>query len=206
MFKKTFFLIALFSMLTGCYQSTASLIGPTVTLGTSGNLAQSALSYSVNESVKKATGKYPAAHIKESFKIYQDRIKRNNNILLMRIIYYLSPLSFFRPVYIFLKDYGKTFEIDYVQNRFRFSTKEPMLSMQSESLMFIFKNQFGFDTLNVNSRFEEVNKLGWSTASRTLTIETLNNLGFKVNFGLFFNRKIIFLFFRTFFKVIKNLK
>ena len=81
-----------------------------------------------------------------------------------------------------------------------------MLSMQSESLMFIFKNQFGFDTLNVNSRFEEVNKLGWSTASRTLTIETLNNLGFKVNFGLFFNRKIIFLFFRNFFKVIKNLK
>ena len=55
-------------MLTGCYQSTASLIGPTVTLGTSGNLAQSALSYSVNESVKKATGKYPAEHIKKSFK------------------------------------------------------------------------------------------------------------------------------------------
>ena len=54
--------------------------------------------------------------LKESFKTYQDRIKRNNNILLMRIIYYLSPLSFFRPVYIFLKDYGKTFEIDYVQN------------------------------------------------------------------------------------------
>ena len=55
-------------MPTGCYQSTASLIGPTVTLGTSGNLAQSALSYSVNESVKKATGEYPAVHIKKRFK------------------------------------------------------------------------------------------------------------------------------------------
>ena len=68
MLKKTLFLIALFLMLTGCYQSTASLIGPTVTLGTSGNLAQSVLSYSVNESVKKATGKYPAEYIDESFK------------------------------------------------------------------------------------------------------------------------------------------
>ena len=67
MLKKTFFLTTLFLMLTGCYQSTASLIGPTVTLGTSGNLAQSALSYSVNESVKKATGKYPAEHIKTRF-------------------------------------------------------------------------------------------------------------------------------------------
>ena len=55
-------------MSAGCYQSTASLIGPTVTLGTSGNIAQSALSYSVNESVKKATGKYPAEHIKKKLK------------------------------------------------------------------------------------------------------------------------------------------
>ena len=68
MFKKTFFLIALSLILTGCYQSTASLIGPTVTLGTSGNIVQSALSYSVNESVKKATGEYPADHIKKRFR------------------------------------------------------------------------------------------------------------------------------------------
>ena len=55
-------------MLTSCYQSTASLIGPTITLGTSGNLAQSALSYSANESVKKITGDYPAEHIKKKIK------------------------------------------------------------------------------------------------------------------------------------------
>ena len=68
MFHKTFFLITVFVMLTSCYQSTASLIGPTITLGTSGNLAQSAISYSVNESVKKITGDYPAEHIKKRFK------------------------------------------------------------------------------------------------------------------------------------------
>ena len=68
MFKRTLTLIVSFLVLTGCYQSTASLIGPTITLGTSGNIAQSALSYSVNESVKKATGEYPADHIKKRFK------------------------------------------------------------------------------------------------------------------------------------------
>ena len=68
MFKKTFFLLVLFLMSASCYQSTASLIGPTVTLGTSGNIAQSALSYSVNESVKKATGIYPVEHFKKRFK------------------------------------------------------------------------------------------------------------------------------------------
>ena len=68
MFKKTFFLIALFLTFAGCYQSTASLIGPTFTLGTSGNIVQSTLSYSINESVKKATGNYPVEHFKKRFK------------------------------------------------------------------------------------------------------------------------------------------
>ena len=68
MFKKTLFLIALFLVFTGCYQSTASLIGPTVTFGTSGNIVQSAISYSFNESVKKTTGEYPVDHIKKRFK------------------------------------------------------------------------------------------------------------------------------------------
>ena len=68
MFYKKFFFIIAFLILTSCYQSTASLIGPTITLGTSGNLAQSALSYSVNESIKKITGDYPAEHIKRRFK------------------------------------------------------------------------------------------------------------------------------------------
>ena len=68
MIKKKLILIVSFLLITGCYQSTASLIGPTVTLGTSGNIVQSALSYSVNESVKKATGEYPADHIKRRFK------------------------------------------------------------------------------------------------------------------------------------------
>ena len=68
MFRKILLLTSSFLVLTGCYQSTASLIGPTVTLGTSGNIAQSVISYSVNESVKKATGDYPFEHIKKRFK------------------------------------------------------------------------------------------------------------------------------------------
>ena len=68
MFKKTLFLISLFLVFTGCYQSTASLIGQTVTLGTSGNIVQSGISYTVTEAVKKATGEYPAEHIKKRFK------------------------------------------------------------------------------------------------------------------------------------------
>ena len=46
-----------------------------------------------------------------------------------------------------------------------------MLSMKSESLNFIFKNSFGFDTLTVNGCFEEVQKGGFVKATKTLAIE-----------------------------------
>ena len=142
----------------------------------------------------------------ENFQRYRARIITNNNLLLLKFIYYFLPLSFFRPVYIFLEDLKETFEIDYVKNIFKKTSKKPMLIMKSESLLFIFQNKFGFDTINVNSRFEEANKYGWSKASKSLAIETLNNMGYKVNINLFFNRNIILLFFKVIFKVNKNLK
>ena len=144
--------------------------------------------------------------LEKSFKIYRKRILSNNNMFLIKIIYYFSPIKFFRPVNILLTDLGETVEIDYVKNKFSSTTKSAMLKMNSQSLDFIFKNQFGFDTLNVNARFEEGIKYGWSKAVKTLSIETLNNMGFKVNFSLIFNTAIINTFIRTILKVLKNIK
>ena len=55
-----------------------------------------------------------------------------------------------------------------------------LLCMHSESLNFMFKNSFGFDTLTVNGSFEEVTKNGFVRATKTLAIENLNNLGIKI--------------------------
>ena len=164
-----------------------------------------------DEQIRKKTivkerniNKFTLHDLKRSFQLYRKRIVSNNNMFLVKLIYNLSPFKFFKPVYIFLIDLGETVEIDYVRNKFLPTTKPPMLKMQAQSLDFIFKNQFGFDTLNVNARFEEESTSGWSKAARTLTIETLNNMGFKVNFAILFNAQIIKLFIKTMFKVIKN--
>ena len=77
--------------------------------------------------------------------------------------------------------------------------------MRSDSLLFIFKNQFGWDTINVNARFEELKKNGWSISTRTCAIETLNNMGYQFNLKMLFNKEIIKLFIKTMFKVMKNL-
>ena len=50
-----------FTLMTGCAESLA-LLGPTSTVATGGNIAQSTFSSAVNYGVKKKTGKSPMEH------------------------------------------------------------------------------------------------------------------------------------------------
>ena len=77
--------------------------------------------------------------------------------------------------------------------------------MRSESLNFIFKNSFGFDTLTVNGCFEEVAKNGFVSATKTLAIENLNNLGIKIELKTLFNFSIIKLFLSRLYRVARKL-
>ena len=63
-FKITFFSLSLV-FLSGCFQTTA-LLGPGVTVATSGNVLQAGLQYGANTAVKNETGEYPLEYIKNS--------------------------------------------------------------------------------------------------------------------------------------------
>ncbi len=56
-------LIVLFSLalLSGCVQSTA-LIGPAITIGTTGNVMQAGFSYGSNMTIRHVTGKTPGEY------------------------------------------------------------------------------------------------------------------------------------------------
>ena len=62
---KIFLIFLSLIFLPGCFQSTA-LLGPSVTVFTTGNVMQAGFQYGANKAVKKETGKYPLTHIKES--------------------------------------------------------------------------------------------------------------------------------------------
>ena len=51
-----YFCVSLF--LTGCYQSTA-MVGPVITLASTGNFSQAGLAYVANKAVKEETGMTP---------------------------------------------------------------------------------------------------------------------------------------------------
>ena len=78
-FKKIYFLVLISMLLTGCIQSTA-LLGPGVTIATTGNIMQAGLQYGANSAIKKETGKDALTHLKDAVEEEQDNQKLNKKI------------------------------------------------------------------------------------------------------------------------------
>ena len=69
--KKIYFLVLISVFLSGCIQSTA-LLGPSVTIATTGNIMQAGLQYGANTAIKNETGKDALTHLKDVVEVEQD--------------------------------------------------------------------------------------------------------------------------------------
>ena len=146
------------------------------------------------------------AQINEAFDQYCNRISNNNNITLMRICRFFSPIPVFKPIIVEVTDLKSSYEIDYIKRKITRTNMPSTLAMKSEVLYFLFKNSFGFDTMTVNGCFEEGTKGGFTKATKSLAIENLNNLGIYVNLKLLVNFRIIKLFFTRLYRVARKLE
>ena len=78
-FKKIYSFVLIFIFLSGCIQSTA-LLGPGVTIATTGNIMQAGLQFGANSAIKKETGKDALTHLKDAVEEEQDNQKLNKKI------------------------------------------------------------------------------------------------------------------------------
>ena len=141
----------------------------------------------------------------ESFKSYCDRIAIKNNMTFIAMLRSISPIPIFNAVVVKLTDLNITLQFDYVAKKIELTTAAPMICLKSESLNFLFSNSYGFDTLTVNACFEEGRTGGFVSATKSLAIENLNNLGIYVKPSLFFNFSIIKLFIFRLYRVAKKI-
>jgi|TARA_Y100000389_G_scaffold147352_1_gene146233 hypothetical protein len=72
-FFKTFFIFLIVILLSGCIQS-AALLGPGITLVTTGNALQAGFQYGANKAIKNETGKDTLGHLLDVV----DKIEDNN--------------------------------------------------------------------------------------------------------------------------------
>ena len=144
--------------------------------------------------------------LKENFHLYSKRFNKDNNFYLMFLLRYISPISIFKPVKIYLEDLNQGFFVDPLMGRFCEINEPCHLKMQSASLEFLFKNTFGFDTLTVNGCFNEGMHGGFAHATKTLAVENLNNLGIRVALATCFNFRIIKMFVTRLLRVARKLE
>jgi len=141
----------------------------------------------------------------EGYLKYCERIKKRNNMFLIKLLKIMSPIPIFEPVIIKITDLNIVFKVDYLNPIIIRTNEDPDLSMTSESLRFLFANSFGFDTLTVNGCFNEEKEGGFSKATKILAIENLNNIGIYVNLSIFFNISVLIMFFLRLKKVERSL-
>ena len=164
------------------------------------------ISKSNNKELNKYENIIDLEQLNASFLKYKKRIFSNNSYVLIKILSLIPIIKPFRKVVIKLKDLNKSIVLNLFSNKIKITELPHDISLNSESLNFIFNNSFGFDTLTVNGCFEVGNKKGFEKITKLLAIENLNNLGINFNYLVFFNVKLFLIFLSRLKKVKKNLE
>ena len=78
--KKIYFILISFIFLTGCVQSVA-LLGPAFTIVKTGSIQQALVGESINQGIKKGTGKNVSEHVMQILDKDQECKNTNDNTL-----------------------------------------------------------------------------------------------------------------------------
>jgi UDP-MurNAc hydroxylase len=143
--------------------------------------------------------------LNKNFTEYQKKIYNKNSKLLIFLLNKLSFFGLFQNINIYFIDKAKNYEYSILSGLKEAKKSKYDISMHSESLFFIFKNEFGFDTLTVNGCFECSPK-NFSKVSKTLAIGSLNAMGLNLNLSILLRLNIIILFFKKLIVFIRKLK
>ncbi|ALA59054.1 MBL fold metallo-hydrolase [Nitrospira moscoviensis] len=134
----------------------------------------------------------PVNELSKLFRLYCERLKKRNSWWLIRLCRAFGLA--FKPVVIKLIDTGDVVCADVPRRTFGPSALEPEIALHSESLAFILKFPYGFDTLAVNGNFEELKRGGFGTFTKTFALENLNNIGYSFSPALALNFNVVRIF------------
>lgn len=138
--------------------------------------------YDLEEKVYHRTGDpIPFADLQKLADAYIERIGSKNSLWMIRLLSHLPVINTFRPLDIYLHDLDMvcTFSI-----REGLKPKESGggydVWMSTDSLAFIFRFDWGYDTLTVNGRFRS-DMEGFSKMTKLFAVGPLNNTGRSIS-------------------------
>jgi len=126
-------------------------------------------------------------------RLYQQRIFNKNSKWLIRLASSVPVVGAFQPLLIRLTDLNTTVRFSFFDDlREAPGAARADVEMASENLDFIFLNEFGYDTLTVNGRFEASTE-GFGRMTKNFAIGSLNALGLSIRPSLMVNADVVLL-------------
>jgi len=116
----------------------------------------------------------------DAFRVFQKRLFRDNAGWLLRLGRRLLPLHPFAPTTVALFDQPTRLEIDPLGTLRTVAGGQADITLHSSSLAYLFRYEFGFDTLFVNGCFEESRPGGFERFAKCFAIGNLNAAGVQV--------------------------
>jgi hypothetical protein len=147
------------------------------------------------------------AELRSAFEVYRKRIFARNSRWLIALLSRLRPLGAFQPVTVRLRDLDRTVVVSVMSGFAEVAggARGADVTLHSSSLLFMFKNEFGFDTLTVNGRFE-ASADGFGKMMRSFAVGSLNALGLSISWRLVPNMKLVLILTRHLMGVMARLR
>jgi hypothetical protein len=156
------------------------------------------LAYNLEGKAYHATGEpISFAELKRLADAYIERIASKNSLWMIRLLSRLPVINAFRPLDIYLHDLDchSTFSIqDGLEERVEGDSWD--VSMSTDSLAFVFRFDWGYDTLTVNGRFTS-DMEGFSKMTKLFAVGPLNNTGRSISPKLLLDFALIRRFLRA---------
>ncbi len=154
---------------------------------------------------------YPAGPrsdaLADGFRAYRKRIFANNSAWMIRLLGAMAVMGAFQPVTLELIDRGGArVTVDFARGLRETPDRPADIRLHSASLDFIFKHDFGFDTLTVNGCFEEAAPGGFQKMAKLFAIGNLNAMGIHLTPAIAVNAELILMFLGRLRKVAAHLK
>jgi hypothetical protein len=154
-------------------------------------------------------GKYEGVELPQlqaDFHAWQARSFASNSRFLMRLASRLLPFHPFAPTVVRLLDQERVLRID------MFGCLEELavgsaadIELHSASLAFLFRFEFGFDTLFVNGCFEELRSGGFDAFAKCFALGNLNAMGLHIGPAIFRRLDVVRLMLGKLLSVRKNM-
>jgi len=142
--------------------------------------------------------------LKDEYQNYVKRIFLKNSKILLYLVTKIKIFNIFTDLKVYLHDQNFYIRISLFNGLNMINETTPDIKLHSNSLMFIFKNEFGFDTLSVNGNFES-SKNSFITVTQHLAIGSLNAMGRSISFSSLFKPYIYLNFLKRLSRVKKKL-